>query len=107
MTNYNSRTIYRGNIVINTNGINKVLKENELLIYDERTDKFYPYLETFNLFLTRDLEKLTKRKREKLENQINNLSLIYSSIPINNVKYVDENSLNYMLNNENKEAKRK
>ena len=106
MTKYSSSKIYKGNLIRNINGKREVFKEDVSLIYDENKDVFYSFLETFNLFLSKDLEKLSKEDLEKTQRIIDENTYSYIDNSINGQVYVDESSITYLINNENKKNRK-
>lgn len=94
MSKYNKGTIYRGNLMEYINGTSTIIKENIELIYDEKTDSFYSYLDTFNYFLDLDLNpNLINEKRKAYNKIIKDYNYSYTNHYIEGEKYIDENSI--------------
>ncbi len=100
MNKYNSSTIYKGNLVRNINGKRQVFKENVSLIYDDNKDVFYSFLDTFNLFISKNLEKLSKEDLEKTQRIIDENTYSYLDEGIDGQVYVDESSIELLIVND-------
>ena len=102
---YNSKIIYRGNLLKNKDGINNPYKEKVLLIYDENEDVFYDYVETLNSFISIDLEKLSKEQLIENKNIIKSHTYPYANSGVIGQIYVDESSIEVLFENNNQKPK--
>lgn len=106
MSKYNSRTIYSGNLIRWCNGIKTLYKDSVLLLYDEENDTFYSYLDTFNLFLSRDLDNLNKNELEMIKEKIARYTYRYGYSDSEDEIVVDDSSIMLFIQNEGKVDRR-
>lgn len=106
MNKYNNNTIYIGNLIKNVGNNNTLYKKDVLFLYDENTDAFYSYYDTFNLFLSRDLDNLTKEELTNINKKIKQYMYNYRFMGIDGEVYVDENSVQTFIYDENKVNKK-
>lgn len=105
MNKYNSKTLYSGNLIKEENGKKIVVKENMYLMYDEISDSFYSYTDTFNYYLDLAFSNLTEKQRRQYEEIINTYKYNYIPTGIEGEEYIDEASITVILNEDKQKRK--
>lgn len=104
MNKYDSQKIYCGNLMQGE----VLLKENIILIYDNKTDTFYSYLDTFNHLLDLNLNNnLTEEETKELEKTIQKYNYPYGQVNSTKKTYIDENTIRIFVPTINNKSTRK
>lgn len=86
---YSNGVIYWGNLLKNVDGEIILFKEKVLLVYDESKDLFYSFLDTFNLFSSIDLNKLSVKVKQEYQREIDKYAYNYTYSGNKEEIYVD------------------
>lgn len=102
MRRYNSKTIYSGNLIKWCDKSKSLYKDNVLFLYDEDKDVFYSYLDTFNLFLSKDLDNLHRDELEIIKKKIARHTYRYGYSDRRDEIVVDEESIRIFIEGQDK-----
>lgn len=99
MSKYKEMVIYSGNLIQYVNGQNKLYRENVCLVYEESTDTFSSLNDTLNCYIDLLRDDLSEEQKEKCRETINKHSYPYINSYIEGNIYVDENSIQILIDN--------
>lgn len=102
MIKYKEMVIYSGNLMINVNGKCELYKENVSLLYEQNTDTFSYYSDTLNCYIDLLRDDLSEEQKEECRKTIRKNSYPYVNSDIENQIYVDESSIQVVIDSSNK-----
>lgn len=102
MSKYKEMVIYSGNLMKYTNGKSKLYRENVCLLYEPNTDTFSCYSDTLNCYIDLLRDDLSEEKKDECRKTIKKHSFPYVNSGIEEQIYVDENSIQVVIDSSSK-----